>query len=373
MVAVPAREGSIILPMPLPQEPSLAVVVVVYAAGDAIARSIAAVRDDLSWLHHTVVLHNGTPHISLAELTALAPGCEVWASERNLGYAGAINYALDHADTDLVGIWNDDAAPRLGALGAMVDAFRPGSTEGERISAVTASIINQGEPEESCNGTLNLAGRIIPARFADRTHVLYPSGAAMLLRGDLPFLADPDYFLYYEDVYLGLTARLRGYRPVMAPEAKVDHLHHASMGSVNADELAFLRERNRLLTLWTIFSDETLPKLEAYWRQEEELLRLTALVGHGKAAAVAKAKAWMKEHEDEVRKKREAIQATRTVDDEALLAHFSYRLLSPSVPGATVFNRRAKRFCEENGLLTWDLREESKGRYPLPNLTGSFG
>lgn len=342
--------------------------VVAYAAGEVVTRAtVAALVADLSYPHETIVLLNASPVLTRERVEAWGLPVRIEEVPENLGYAGAINWGLDHAQADIVGIINDDARAEPGALGAMMAAF--GELPTSRISAVTASIINEGEGEETKNGTLNLAGRIIPARFTDRTQVLYPSGAAMLLRRDLPFCADPDYFLYYEDVLLGLTARLAGYRPVMAPGAKFHHQHHASMHTIEADELQFIRERNRLLTLWTIFEESTLHELEPYWRQERELLRLATLMGKGKYDAVKRADAWMASHQEEVRRKREAIQALRDVEDEALLQYFSYRLLPAHIPGATVFNRRAKQFCESHGILTWDVREESKGKYPLPRLT----
>lgn|GEM_PF-4436384 len=351
--------------------PSLSVVVVAYAAGETVTQgTVEALVADTSYPHETVVLLNASPSLSRGQVEAWGLPLRIEEVPENLGYAGAINWGLDHAEADVVGIINDDARAEPGALGAMMAAF--GVLAKSRISAVTASIINEGEEEESKNGTLNLAGRIIPARFADRTQVLYPSGAAMLLRRDLPFRADAEYFLYYEDVLLGLTARLAGYRPVMAPDAKFHHQHHASMHTIDAEELQFIRERNRLLTLWTIFEDATLHELEPYWRQERELLRLAALMGKGKYDAVKRADAWMAAHQDTVRIKREAIQKLRDVEDEALLQYFSYRLLPAHIPGATVFNRRAKQFCESHGILTWDIREESKGKYPLPRLSADF-
>ncbi|HYE77393.1 MAG TPA: glycosyltransferase [bacterium] len=336
--------------------PALTCCIVVYAAGDHVATALAAMLADQSYPHRTILLHNSSPHVSPDELRQLPGDFEVWETSKNLGYAGAINYCLHHTapTVDLVGIFNDDAAVRPGALGAMVAAF--GASD--RISAVTASIINAGEPEERRNGTLNLAGRIIPDLIPDRRRVLYPSGAAMLLRRDLPFRCDPDYFLYFEDVYLGLVARSQGYYPAMAPEAKVDHLHHASVATMDPGELAFYRERNRLLLLWTIFGDEALRKLEPYWRQERELRRLTALVGKGNPAAIARAEAWMADNKGLVQIKREAIQYRRAVDDDELIRHFSYRLLPAAVPGATVFNRRARNYCRQHGLWTWDLLAE---------------
>lgn len=59
---------------------------------------------------------------------------------------------------------------------------------------------------------------------------------------------DPEYFLYYEDVDLGLRGAAAGWRTVHVPEAIVEHRH--SDRTVQGTELVeVLHHRNRLLTL----------------------------------------------------------------------------------------------------------------------------
>ncbi len=76
-------------------------------------------------------------------------------------------------------------------------------------------------------------------------------GAAVVFHPD--YLAaiggfDPEYFLYYEDVDLGLRGQAAGWKTVHVPEAIVDHRH--SDRSVQGTELVeVLQHRNRLLTL----------------------------------------------------------------------------------------------------------------------------
>ena len=76
-------------------------------------------------------------------------------------------------------------------------------------------------------------------------------GAAVVFHPD--YLAavggfDPEYFLYYEDVDLGLRGQALGWKTVHIPEAIVEHRH--SDRSVQGTELVeVLQHRNRLLTL----------------------------------------------------------------------------------------------------------------------------
>lgn len=59
---------------------------------------------------------------------------------------------------------------------------------------------------------------------------------------------DPEYFLYYEDIDLGLRGLAQGWSTVHVPEAVVEHRH--SDRSIQGTELVeVLQHRNRLLTL----------------------------------------------------------------------------------------------------------------------------
>jgi len=78
------------------------------------------------------------------------------------------------------------------------------------------------------------------------------TGGAVLLRA--AFLRDlggfdERYFLYYEDVDLALRGAERGWRYRCIPASAVRHAQGSSTAELG-DELAFLRERNRL---WTCF------------------------------------------------------------------------------------------------------------------------
>ncbi len=59
---------------------------------------------------------------------------------------------------------------------------------------------------------------------------------------------DPDYFLYYEDVDLGLRGQAAGWRTKHVPEAVVEH-RHSERSTQGTELVEVLQHRNRLLTL----------------------------------------------------------------------------------------------------------------------------
>lgn len=59
---------------------------------------------------------------------------------------------------------------------------------------------------------------------------------------------DPEYFLYYEDVDLGLRGQAAGWKTVHVPEAIVDH-RHSDRSTQGSELVEVLQHRNRLLTI----------------------------------------------------------------------------------------------------------------------------
>jgi GT2 family glycosyltransferase len=59
---------------------------------------------------------------------------------------------------------------------------------------------------------------------------------------------DSDYFIYYEDLDLGLRGQLTGWKCMHAPYAELNHLHGATMGKFSSRQV-FYGDRNRSWTL----------------------------------------------------------------------------------------------------------------------------
>jgi GT2 family glycosyltransferase len=94
-------------------------------------------------------------------------------------------------------------------------------------------------------------GELDGAAFVGPRDIGLFTGGAVVLRADFlrdVGLFDSRYFLYYEDVDLGLRGGVRGWRYRCAPDSRVRHRGSASTSQVGA-RTAYLRERNRLWIL----------------------------------------------------------------------------------------------------------------------------
>lgn len=63
------------------------------------------------------------------------------------------------------------------------------------------------------------------------------------------YLFDQDYFIYAEDMDLGLRTRLLGYKVVHIPEAVIYHIHAITISRNKKYKLTYLTERIRYLLL----------------------------------------------------------------------------------------------------------------------------
>jgi GT2 family glycosyltransferase len=268
------------------------------------------------------VIVNNRSKLSVNSLKADFPDFEFAVPSRNLGYAGAIKNAWDDGCGDIIIVTNDDITFRTGWLDGILKPFGD-----EKVFATTCSIINQGEEEEKSNGTLNPIGIRIPDVFEDRTKVLYPSGAAFAFRRDDVPPVDPTYFLYYEDVYIGLLARMRGFNIVMNPDAKADHVNRASTSKIDTAYLHYLQERNRLANIYLFFSGVTLIRLIPYMLADFIIRIMQMITWKRRPDAVLRAWFYYLTHVGTTLSRRFRIAEHRKVRDSEILPFMSGKLL----------------------------------------------
>jgi len=145
----------------------------------------------------------------------------------------------------------------------------------------------------------------------------------------LGYLFDEDYFIYGEDVDLGLRIRLLGYKIAYAPQSIVYHVGSVSQKIHKQHYLTFLMERNLLTTFFKILSLKNIIVLLPY----AILMRLAAMLRDIftlkflNAVARLKALVWILFNFAFVMKKRKQTQKLRKVSDKWLFRLFSEKHL----------------------------------------------
>jgi GT2 family glycosyltransferase len=167
-------------------------------------------------------------------------------SEKNLGFAGGANAALQHTTTDYVALVNNDVILDRDWLATVRDAL----DRDEKLAAVQTIIRRpdgaiDGAGIDVSDGTYRQIGH--GARLGSPLSVAWGvSATATLYRraaiGDRFF--NERFFAYYEDVELSARLRESGWRTAVLPVVKATHRGSQSASILGRDAVR-LRTRNR--------------------------------------------------------------------------------------------------------------------------------
>jgi GT2 family glycosyltransferase len=230
---------------------SLAIVVVAYDSEDDLAASLPRVREQMRDGDELVVVDNASSDATADRAAAWA---RVVRSEVNCGFAGGCRLGADATTAPLVLFLNPDAVPADGCL----DALRAAAETHPDWGAWQATVTMDGGTSVNTAGNvvhfLGIGwaggyGRPADAVGGDR-ECGFPSGAALVVRRDAWDALDgfdAGYFMYGEDLDLGLRLWLGGWRCGVATAARVEHDYEFGKG----DYKWFYLERNRW---WTVLS-----------------------------------------------------------------------------------------------------------------------
>jgi GT2 family glycosyltransferase len=190
-----------------------------------------------------------------AAARALGVRAKIVEEARNVGFGAAVNHAFARSSAPYLATLNDDATAHPGWLEALVLAAGEHPEAGMFASQVR---LHGGQRLDSAgmriggDGSSKQRGHLEPAgNYLAPGEALFPSGSAALYRGAMlehVGLFDESYFLYCEDVDLGLRGLWGGWRCRYVPDAVVEHRYSHSAGPASRLK-AYYVERNRLSTI----------------------------------------------------------------------------------------------------------------------------
>jgi GT2 family glycosyltransferase len=256
-----------VVPHPAPTAPAVAeidvsVIVVGYRTPDLVERCVQSVeRETTGITHEIVVVDNDVDPVEDRALAQRHPRCRVITPAENLGFARAVNTGVDAARGRYVLLLNPDTTVVDGAIQRLV-RFADDHPGHGLYAGRTVDADGRLDPR-SCWGFPTLwstfcFGLGLSSAFKDSTTFdpealgdwqrdtvrpvdvvtgclcLVPRVTWQALGG-----YDERFFVYGEDVDLGLRARAAGYRPLLCPEATVVHEVGRS-SATRADKLVLL-------------------------------------------------------------------------------------------------------------------------------------
>ena len=310
---------------------SLAVTVVTHGSAAHLPRLAASLLPQLAEGDEVVIVDNASRDDTVAVARSLGRPVAVIEAGQNLGFAGGCHLGAGATTAPLLLFLNPDCELQDGCL----DALRAIACDRPDWSAWQAAVMLP-------DGRINTSGGIVhytgiawagncggPASAlpAEPAEVGFASGAALVVRRDawqeLGGL-ERSYFMYCEDVDLGLRLWLAGRRVGVAPSARVTHGYEFDKGTSKW----FWLERNRWRMLLADYPTRLLLELApALVASELALLAVAARDGWLKAKLRAQL-AVLAGLPDTLRR-RAAIQHRRRIGDGEFAMHLTSSLDSP--------------------------------------------
>jgi len=190
------------------------------------------------------------------ELQKKYPKLKLIANKKNLGFGKNSNKAIAKSKGDLVVILNSDIFPHQNYIKNALSHFSNPKVFGVGFAELGnenwARIFWQ-------NGYLQHE----PGKDIKKTHITaWLSGGGSIIRKDIfqklggfDSVYEP---FYCEDLDLGLRAWKSGYTLLWEPKCVIEHHHESTMSKFSKGLLNYVKERNRLLSVWRNFTDPQL-------------------------------------------------------------------------------------------------------------------
>lgn len=241
---------------------ALAVVIVTYDNADHIAETLAVVEAQLTPEDELIVVDNASGDATVATVREHSARARLIEQGRNSGFAAGCNAGAAAGSAPLLLFLNPDARLVPGSL----EALRNVAGERRDWGAWQALVTMAGGDTINTSGNVThflgmgwsgRCGEPVAAAPAEPAEVSFASGAALMVRREAWEEVDgfdERYFMYGEDLDLGLRLWLSGWAVGIAPDARVEHEYEFAKGG----RKWFLLERNRW---WTIVADYPGPLL----------------------------------------------------------------------------------------------------------------
>lgn len=253
-----------------------------------------------------VVVDNGSTDDSIAWLASAHPEIDVVALTTNTGFAGAANRGIAAAQTEAVALVNSDVELEPDwlehALAALAADPGRAAVAGKLVSLDDPGVIDDAGDFLRRDGVCEQRGRFHrdDGRFDEPGECFSACAGAAVLRTDAVRAVggfDERFFLYLEDVDLGLRLRLAGWRCWYEPAAVA---RHAGGGSAqhSARPIAGWVQRNTLLLVLRSFPVRWAPFVlyrQTAWLWHSLRAGEAGTLLRGAAAALALAPAMLRE------------------------------------------------------------------------------
>lgn len=312
------------------KEPKVSIVIVNYN-GKSLLDTLLKSISKLSYKNYEIiVVDNNSTDGSREFIKKNHKKVKLVENKVNLGYAG-INSAIKFCKGRYTLFLNNDIELDKNSLSHLVKAI----TLDKDIAMTAPKVVNFYDKNLRSGGTwLSRAfyNGHIKGNDKDSAKEIPYMGVGLIRKDFVDmfgYLFDQDYFIYGEDVDLGLRIRLIGKKVLFEPKSIIYHVHSATMQKQSKSFSTYLMERNLMITFFKIFSLKSIILFLPYVK----LMRFIAIIKDimylrlDLAFARLKALFWVLFNLNKILKKRKETQKFRKVDDDYILKIFSEKYI----------------------------------------------
>ena len=216
-----------------------------------------------------IVADNGSTDDSIHFLKQNYPQVRLVLLDRNYGFAGGYNKALEQVDAEYFCLLNSDVRVTKGWLDPVISLF-----ESDRsVVAIQPKILSDRDHSlfehagaaggfvdkfayPFCRGRIMNVVESDEGQYDTQSDIFWASGACMFVRANEFKKAggfDADFFAHMEEIDLCWRFKNQGFKILYTPESKVYHWGGATLDYNNPRKL-FLNIRN---SLWTLYKNHT--------------------------------------------------------------------------------------------------------------------
>jgi GT2 family glycosyltransferase len=233
------------------KKPIVSVVIVNYNGIKLLKAIIESLRKNSFKSYETIIVDNNSDDGSQEFVKKNYKNIKLVENKENLGYSG-INSGLKHCNGKYILFLNNDMEIEKNCIKKLVEVLDDdsiGMAAPKLISYYNKNIISGGTwlSRAFYNGHIN-GGNVSGKRAIPYL------GVGMIRKNIVDkygYLFDPDYFLYGEDVDLGLRIRLLGKKVLFADDAVLYHMHAlTAIKHIKPVKMTYLMERNLLISFF---------------------------------------------------------------------------------------------------------------------------
>ncbi len=212
-----------------------------------------------------VVADNGSTDLSVDYLKKHHPNVRLIEFDRNWGFTGGYNRALEQIDAEYFVLLNSDVEVTEGWLDPLVAHFQNHSDTGICMPKILSAYNHQMfEYAGASGGFIDFfgypfcRGRILTnieedrGQYNDSIEIFWASGAAMMIRSSLYRQLggfDEHFFAHMEEIDLCWRAKLAGNHVWVVPQSVVYHVGGGTLPN-NSPQKLYFNFRNNLMMLY---------------------------------------------------------------------------------------------------------------------------